>query len=157
MTIYEYIDNVLDYTPEKYVSDLKNELETDKEIPEIQKIQWQKGQDSKGKIIGTYSQKTEEITGGRKQAGTPYTLFDTGDFYDKTGILVNEKDNDLFYHLDSESPHKKELFDFFDSNSTAISDFDPEDIFGIQEDNADLVTDIVQNKCGDLLTKNLKL
>lgn len=43
----------------------------------------------KDEPIGYYSQRTEEITGGRKKAGTPYTLKDTGDFYSTFGIKLN--------------------------------------------------------------------
>ena len=45
-----------------------------------------------GDIIGYYSELTEIISKGRKQAGDPYTLFDTGDFF-KTffvNVFLNE-------------------------------------------------------------------
>lgn len=41
-----------------------------------------------GDIIGTYSYVTELISKGRKQQGTPYTLFDTGDFYRSMYVAV---------------------------------------------------------------------
>lgn len=39
-------------------------------------------------IIGTYSQLTEELSGGRKKAGSPYTLLDTGQFFNSMYIKV---------------------------------------------------------------------
>ena len=43
-------------------------------------------------VIGYYSPLTEILSGGRKKAGTPYTLFDTGDFYRSmfVNVLANE-------------------------------------------------------------------
>jgi hypothetical protein len=45
---------------------------------------------------GVYSATTEYLSGGRKKAGTPYTLFDTGEFfksfevmYEDDGILID--------------------------------------------------------------------
>ncbi|WDF45252.1 hypothetical protein PQ459_10110 [Chryseobacterium sp. KACC 21268] len=157
MTIYEYIENVTAYTPAKYVSDLKTELETDKTIPELQTKQWEKGQDSNGNIVGTYSEMTEVLSGGRKQAGTHYTFNDTGDFYKQTKSIINEKNNDLTFTVDSDSPHKKDLFDFFDKNSSPVTSFDPEDLFGIQSENMDDVVDVAQDKCSNLLIKNLNI
>ena len=157
MTIYDYIESVLAYTPTKYVSDLKSELEVDKTIPEIQTQQWEKGQDSNGNIVGTYSEQTEIISGGRKVAGTPYTFFDSGDLYKQTRTIINEKDGELVYYLDSDSPNKKLLFDFFYQNSSAVTTFNPEDIFGIQTENTDQVVEVVQDKCSTLLTKNLNI
>ena len=40
-----------------------------------------KGIDADNKIIGLYSVTTEIISRGRKRAGEPFTLYDTGDFY----------------------------------------------------------------------------
>ena len=56
---------------------------------------------------GVYSATTEYLSKGRKKAGTPYTLFDTGEFfksfevmYEDDGILIDadpiKKDTNLF-------------------------------------------------------------
>lgn len=50
------------------------------------------GINSKGDIIGKYSAMTEQISGGRKQEGDPYTLFDTGAFYESLFIEVDLDD-----------------------------------------------------------------
>ena len=48
---------------------------------------FKKGIDGDGDIIGRYSQMTESINSEKKE-GTPYTLFDTGDFYKSFIIYV---------------------------------------------------------------------
>lgn len=48
----------------------------------------EKGVNEDGKIIGYYTRYTEELTNGRKKAGEPYNLFDTGDFYKSMVILL---------------------------------------------------------------------
>jgi hypothetical protein len=45
------------------------------------------GVDEDGDIIGTYSEWTEMLN-PEKVAGTPYTLFDTGEFYKSMRIVV---------------------------------------------------------------------
>lgn len=42
---------------------------------------YKRGIDENGDIIGFYSVATENISKGRKKAGTPFTLYDTGEFY----------------------------------------------------------------------------
>jgi len=37
--------------------------------------------DAKGKVRIGYSPLTQKLSGGRKKAGDPFTLFDTGDFF----------------------------------------------------------------------------
>lgn len=54
-------------------------------------IRWEQlyneGVDEFGQIIGTYSRYTE-ILNPEKQEGTPYTLYDTGEFYNSLMIEV---------------------------------------------------------------------
>ena len=40
-----------------------------------------KGLNIDGNIIGRYSRATEFLSNGRKREGTPYTFFDTGEFF----------------------------------------------------------------------------
>ena len=51
-----------------------------------------KGVNSLNQVIGYYSPLTEILSGGRKKAGTPYNLFDTGAFYRSmfVSVLTNE-------------------------------------------------------------------
>lgn len=53
-----------------------------------QKQLFEKGITDTGEIIGYYSEWTEFISKGKKQAGTPYTLYDTGDFYRSFDVAV---------------------------------------------------------------------
>ena len=53
----------------------------------IQNDQLQKGIDEDGDILGLYTEFTESIN-PEKIAGTPYTLYDTGDFYKSMYIVV---------------------------------------------------------------------
>jgi hypothetical protein len=46
------------------------------------------GVDKFGNIIGVYSYSTQLITDGRKRAGEPYDLNDTGDFYRSMFVSV---------------------------------------------------------------------
>lgn len=54
-------------------------------------IRWEQlyneGVDELGEIIGTYSTYTEMLN-PEKQAGTPYTLYDTGEFYRSMSIAI---------------------------------------------------------------------
>lgn len=52
---------------------------------------FKEGIDEKGRIIGLYSIATESINPSKK-AGTPYTLFDSGDFYRSFFIAVSKND-----------------------------------------------------------------
>lgn len=59
---------------------------------------FEKGVDETGRVIGTYSAYTEELTGGRKKEGEPYNLFDTGEFY-KSMVILLGKD---FFEVDAD-------------------------------------------------------
>ena len=50
--------------------------------------QLKQGIDKDGQIIGRYSLRTELETGGRKKAGTPYTLEDTGFYYESHEVIA---------------------------------------------------------------------
>ncbi len=49
---------------------------------------FKKGVDEDGNVIGEYSIRTQEISGGEKMAGTHYTLKDTGAFFDSFTLDV---------------------------------------------------------------------
>ena len=46
------------------------------------------GLNEDGNRIGVYTWYSEELKNGRKKAGEPYNLFDTGDFYKSMVILL---------------------------------------------------------------------
>lgn len=55
---------------------------------------FKKGIDGDGDIIGYYSEFTESIN-PTKVAGTPYTLYDTGEFYKSFMLYVYSKDIEI--------------------------------------------------------------
>lgn len=58
-------------------------------IEMIQKDQlFERGVDGNNEVIGFYSYATEIASKGKKQQGTHYTLFDTGEFYKSMFIVV---------------------------------------------------------------------
>lgn len=54
----------------------------------LNKKQLQEGEDSNSNNIGVYSNFTESIN-PKKKAGTPYTLEDTGEFYDSFKVTAD--------------------------------------------------------------------
>jgi hypothetical protein len=62
------------------------------------------GQAADGSTLPLYSRTTEIISGGRKRAGTPYTLFDTGQFYQSFNLLVTGQY--LTIDADTQKPDK---------------------------------------------------
>ena len=59
---------------------------------------FKKGVDSNDEIIGLYSQATQVISNGRKIAGTPFNLNDTGAFY--RSMFVNVLKDSLIIEAD---------------------------------------------------------
>lgn len=72
---------------------------------------------------GTYSLLTEELSGGRKEAGDPYTLDDTGDFFDGFFLEI-QNDKALFGSTDEKTPllitDFGEIFGLTDENLKAV-------------------------------------
>ncbi len=73
----------------------------------------QKGVNAEGDVIGFYSYTTELISNGEKQEGTPYTFYDTGEFY-RSMYMVILSDSVVF----EADPMKGDdnLFDKYGSN-----------------------------------------
>lgn len=82
---------------------------------------YEDSQDVNGKPIGYYSEATELITGGRKKAGDPFTLFETGEFLE--GLYAKVQGNTIYF--DSSDPKKKAVL------KNTLTD----DIFGLQDDD----------------------
>jgi len=84
---------------------------------------FKQGIDEDGDIIGTYSEWTE-ILNPDKVAGTPYTLFDTGAFYESMKIVVL---NDAFVveaqpiKID-ENGEKTDLFENYGEGIIGLTD-----------------------------------
>lgn len=81
-----------------------------------------------GKSLGFYSKATEIISNGRKKAGDPYSLKDTGVFLESLFAKVGT--NSILF--DASDPKKKEVF------KNLLTD----DIFGLQDDDLKKVIDV---------------
>jgi hypothetical protein len=87
----------------------------------------EQGINKDGDVIGVYSEATEWITNGEKQAGDPYTLEDTGAFYRSMFMTVYK---DLF---EVNANAQKEDTNLFDAYGTGI--------VGLTEQNKSILID----------------
>lgn len=92
---------------------------------------------SKKNKRGTYSLLTEQLSGGQKKAGDPYTLRDTGDFF-KGFFIKIENDKALFGSTDEKTP-------------LLIADFG--DIFGLTDEN---LKALIDKKLKPLLIREIR-
>jgi hypothetical protein len=145
MNFFEFAETLKNYSTSRFIYDLQSSLEKNSDVIQLQKDQWKKGLDAHGVILGLYSMGTEAINPNKK-AGTPFTLFDTGDFYEQTHVFGNVKDNDLLFNFDSSG-----------TNTVALIARLGERIFGLQENNKDQFTMIAQDVAIEILNTNLKL
>ena len=146
MNFFEFAENINRYSVDKLVDDIQIAIEKNAKVLELQKNQWQEGKDSNGNLLGLYSYATEILSGGRKKKGEPFDLYDTGDFYKKTNLFGEQKNNDITFFFDSDGTNAGKLLERLG-----------ERIFGLQQKNIDITTEIVQETMCDLINKNLKL
>lgn len=145
-TLQEQLNRVKKLNPERISRILFDSVrEIENQIIELNtKGQLFKGTDSEGNRLynkrtksSVYSSLTEVISGGKKKAGTPYTLEDTGDFY--KGFFINiEKDKAVIGSKDSK---------------TALLEADYGEIFGLTDKNLKAV---IQEKILPLLQKEIR-
>lgn len=111
---------------------LVKSLERDIKKTNLNEQLFNEGVDAHGKPLfskttkrGTYSKMTEQLSGGKKRAGDPYTLRDTGEFY-KGFFLKIENDKALFGSTDEKTPMLiadfGEIFGLTDENLKALID-----------------------------------
>lgn len=100
--LFNLIDKVKALDAEKIVINLifKDEIRTFILDLNRQKQLFEKGEDTEGNVLGEYTAFTEEITGGRKKAGSHYTLLDTGEFYKSFDVAVYS-DNSFVVEADT--------------------------------------------------------
>lgn len=79
----------------------------------------EQGIDKTGSVIGVYSEATEWITRGEKQAGDPYTLEDTGEFYKSMFITVYK---DLFEVNANAQKEDENLFTKYGTGIIGLTD-----------------------------------
>ena len=78
-----------------------------------------------GRPIGFYSYGTEMMTDGRKKAGEPFDLLETGEFLDR--LFATVSNSSIFFN--TSDPKKREVFKNLLTN----------DIFGLQDDDLNKV------------------
>jgi hypothetical protein len=147
MNFFEFSEILSNYSAQKFAFDLSDSLEYNENAIQLQKDQWQKGQDCEGLLLGKYSKYTQRIN-PLKVAGTPYTLFDTGNFYQETKIFISTVNNDLLFKYYSTGINTKFLL-----KNPELG----ERIFGLQGKSQDEFTQIAQDIAIDILNTNLKL
>lgn len=103
-----------------------------------------KGVDKNDEIIGYYSFATEKITKGRKRAGDPYDLFDSGDFYKSMYITVLQ-DSILI-----------------DANSSTFTEMQKQDwfrneILGLTDESMDKLKNKIKEKYIEYVRKVLQI
>lgn len=85
----------------------------------------QDSQDIFGNPIGFYSPATELLSNGKKKAGEPFDLLDSGDFLD--GLFAKVQKDSIFF--DTTDPKKKEV----------VKNLLSYNIFGLQEQDLNKV------------------
>lgn len=110
-------------TPEKIVNDVFAFIKTiEKELAAYNVATLnQESEDVLGKPIGFYSRATELITGGRKKAGDPFDLLESGDFLE--GVFAKVQKDSIFF--DTKDSKKKEV----------LGNLLTDNIFGLQEED----------------------
>lgn len=130
MDILDWIERAKNYDPDQFLSDFAMQIIEDEKAIDLQRQQWGEGADYKGRIIGFYKPATEELSGGIKKAGTPWTLDNTGDFWEKTYLNAVIKGKDLEFEFNSSGINKSALFDTIKKHGEIDN---PDDIFGLYE------------------------
>lgn len=146
MNLFDFFESVRNYPTQKFIDDLANSMDSDKDAIQLQISQWDKGEDENGKVLGYYTKATEILSSGRKKQGDRFNLFDTGDFRQHTYLFSIEKQNDLLFDFDSSG-----------TNTTKLLDKIGPTIFGLQQQNKDKFTELATEKAIQLLNTNLKL
>lgn len=147
MDFFDFADNLRAYQPNQFLNDLGESLAANDEAIDLQRQQWQKGQDVDGNILGIYSHATEVFSEGRKKAGDPFTLLDTGDFYANTHLFNTQSPDTLLLNFDSPSGR---------NTADLLKKIGPR-MFGLQKESIDKITKIAQESANNLLNTNLKI
>lgn len=129
ISIFELNKKIKSQSISNIIDELINNIYKDKFIEKIQELQYDKGEDSQGDIFGFYSIGTQIITNGRKIAGQPYNLFDTGKFREGLYIDVHKQQYDIFIEISS-----------IDNKTNLLEYKFGDTLFGIQEKNINLIT-----------------
>jgi hypothetical protein len=146
MNFFEFAENLKNYPTIKFIDELLLSIEKNNLVADLQRSQWDEGLDSEGNILGRYSLMTQIITDGRKKAGDPFDIDDTGETRKNLELFSKQESQTLLFHFDSHSQALPNL----------LQRVGPR-LFGLQEKNLDKFTAITQDNAIDLLNTNLKL
>jgi len=113
-----------------------------------------KGIRDDGTIIGKYSELTEQINPNKK-AGTPYTLLDTGEFFNS--MFVQVLDDGFVVDADDEKTGKRRVGDEITSFTVHLFDLYGDGIVGLTEDSKEEFIQELRikmiNKCREYITQ----
>lgn len=155
MDVLDWIEIAKKFRKEDLLERFSDAIIQDENTVDIQRQQWEAdGADYRGRTIGFYKPLTEELSGGRKVAGTPWTLNDSGDFWANTYLQAIIKDGDLEFIYDSSGQHKEELFATIEKEW--MGTYDPSDIFGLYSYYQESFTRLIEPKFVEQLKKYYK-
>ncbi|WP_157811797.1 hypothetical protein [Tenacibaculum sp. SZ-18] len=128
-TIHDLQERAKKLRPRKIKNDLYSFIRTlEEELAAYNRATInQESEDIFGKPLGFYSKATELITNGRKKAGDPFDLLESGDFLD--GLYAKVDRDNVFF--DSRDSKRKEVLKHLLSNN----------VFGLQDADKNKVVD----------------
>ena len=89
-------------------------------VPRLIVSQQRKGEDSEGFVIGLYSYRTQEIN-PLKQAGTPFTLHDSGKFQKSIYVDISTGSIDVYADADKTSVYGTvDIVDLYSNGGASI-------------------------------------
>lgn len=127
VSLYEFGRKIERFSIDDLLNSISNEIQRTHTAEDIQEMQWDKGEDDAGNIIGRYSYMTEILSGGRKKAGEPFDFYDTGAFRRGLYLEATPVYNNIDFQIYS-TDDKSGLLQFKYGSR----------IFGIQPKNMDL-------------------
>lgn len=151
MDVLEWIEKAESFKVDDFLSDFAIDIIQDEKSIDVQRQQWEEdGTDYKGQVIGFYKKSTEELTGGTKREGSPWTLRNTGDFWGNTYLQAIIKGKDLEFQYNSTGVNKSALFATIKKHGEISN---PDDIFGLTNYHQEPFIEIIEPKFVQLLKK----
>lgn len=141
----ELLEKFLSLNQDEIFDEIINDRGFEKFVTDIIKNdQLQEGIDGNGQIIGFYSPATEKITNGRKKAGEPYTLEDTGAFYDS--FHIDPLSDGFEIDADAQKNFVDNLFDKYG-----------EDIIGLTDESLQKVIEFTKEKFFSIIQRQITI
>jgi hypothetical protein len=134
VSVFDFRDELKKYPVIDVIIKLAKDVETDDTGEVLQRLQWDKGEDKYGNILGRYSYATQILSGGKKIAGEPYNLKETGSFWQETYLKAIITSEDIYFEISSNDYKTPELI-------SKIGDR----IFGLEDENMNKFKESVKN------------